>query len=489
MSNKRAIRTDTLNHRAFIKIEDEELNKVLHPHNYYNESRHTMIKLMDTNRYQANQISVEYNGETETILNLTNRFYGLSNTYDLMKNYPNFIHHQVTAFQNWVWEEYIYSQVKSSAMLSLFKDTLQLTKDFEATRYDENGNSNSWDIQRTLQEPLTEKYSEISEAIYNEWATIRENTKPSLGLGGLVKHCLIYSQPEVHYNRFYGEETDEDLIEKMKDYFTIDFEVNEMTTEKQTEYITYVADYEPVLFIRMAQWMQFFADNPSIELVAHITTSAYKSHDAFYQCNMNEVANANGNKRFFMPLRLRIDAPTIDEAIDNFSVVVKEWLNIGVIALKASQEYNNTWELNAAKSNESMKTALNAFLKEKYANTGARDCVLNLIAVQHGFSTGGSISFIQETIEYHDFNRGNDVTYYISHIGTLGDGIIDLSEIGITEADINQLSRMWNKKQDDVLRSHQYGQQRLIDQMTSHQNEFNKKKESTRSRFMELINP
>jgi len=99
-----------------------------------------------------------------------------------------------------------------------------------------------------------------------------------------------------------GEENDETYIEKMKDYFTLDFEVKELTAEKQTEYITYVADYEPVLFIRMAQWMQFFADNPSIELVAHITTSAYKSHDAFYRCNMNEVANANGNKRFFMPL-------------------------------------------------------------------------------------------------------------------------------------------------------------------------------------------
>ncbi len=488
MSNKRAIRTDTLNHRAFVKIEDEELNKVLHPHNYYNESRHTMIKLMDANRYQANQISVEYNGETETILNLTNRFYGLSNTYDLMKNYPNFIHHQVTALQNWVWEEYIYSQVKSSAMLSLFKDALQLTKDFEATRYDENGNSNSWDIQRTLQEPLTEKYSEISVAIYNEWATIRENTKPSLGLGGLVKHCLFYSQPDVHYNRFYGEETDENLIERMKDYFSIDFEVNEMTTEKQTEYITYFADYEPVLFIRMAQWMQFFADNPSIEIVAHTTTSAYKSHDAFYRCNMNEVANANNNKQFYMPLELGIEAPTIDEAIDNFSVVVEEWLNIGVIALKASQEYNNTWEINAAKSDESLKTTLNAFLKEKYANTGAKDCVLNLIAIQHGFSMGGSVSFLHETIEYHDFNRGNDINYHISHIGTLGDGIIDLSEIGITEADTNELSRMWNKKQAEVLRNHHYGQQRLIDQMTSHQNEFNKKKESTRSRFMELIN-
>ena len=487
MSNKRAIRTDTLNHRAFIKIEDEELNKVLHPHNYYNESRHTMIKLMDTNRYQANQISVEYNGETETILNLTNRFYGLSNTYDLMKNYPNFIHHQVTAFQNWVWEEYIYSQVKSSAMLSLFKDTLQLTKDFEATRYDENGNSNSWDIQRTLQVPLTEKYSEISEAIYNEWATIRENTKPSLGLGGLVKHCLIYSQPEVHYNRFYGEETDEDLIEKMKDYFTIDFEVNELTTENQTEYLTYFADYEPVLFIRLAQWMQFFADNPSIELVAHTTTSAYKSHDAFYRCNMNEVANANGNKRFFMPLRLRIDAPTIDEAIDNFSVVVKEWLNIGVIALKASQEYNNTWELNAAKSNESLKTTLNEFLKEKYENTGTKDCVLNLIAIQQGFGQSTNVSFLNETLQSHDFNRGTDVTFYINHIGTLGDGIIDLSEIGISESDRNELSRMWNKKESDVLQSHNWTMQRLIQQMTDAQNTFNENKGQRRERLMEML--
>lgn len=487
MSNKRAIRTDTLNHRAFVKIDDEEFNKVLHPHNYYNDSRHTMIKLMDENRYQANQISMMIVGDKECLSNLTNRFYGLSNTYDLMKNYPNFIQHQVNALQNWAWEEYIYSQVKDCSMVSLFKDLLQITKDFEATRYDENGNMNSWDIQRTLQEPLNEKYSTISEELYDEWDVIRDNVKPSIGLGGLTKYCLLFSQPDIHYNLFYGEETDENLIETMKNYFSIDFEAKEMTADKQTEYITYVADYEPILFIRMAQWMQFFADNPSIELVAHTTTSAYKSHDAFYRCNMNEVANANNNKAFYMPLELGIEAPTIDEAIDNFSYTVAEWKSISIIALKATQEYNNTWEINAEKTNESLKTALNGFLKEQYANTGAKDCVLNLIATQHGFSMGGSISFLQETIQYHDFNRGTDASYYISHIGTLGDGILDITAIGLTEADTNELSRMWNKKQDDVLRSHQYGQQRLIEQMTSHQNEFNKKKESTRNRFMELL--
>jgi hypothetical protein len=487
MSNKRAIRTDTLNHRAFLKIEDEELNKVLHPHNYFNESRHTMIKLMDENRYQASQINIEVNNIEDCLQNLANRFYGLSNTYELMQNYPNFIHHQVTALQNWVWEEYIYSQVKSSSMVSLFKEALQLSKDFEATRYDENGHSVSWDIQRTLQEPLNEEYSTISEALYNEWATIRDNVKPSIGLGGLTKYCLLFSNPDIHYNRFYGEETDENFIETMKNYFSIDFEVNEMTADKQTEYITYVADHEPVLFIRIAQWMQFFADNPSIELVAHTTTSAYKSHDAFYRCNMNEVANANQNKSFFIPLELGIEAPTIDEASDNFSLILDEWDNISIIALKATQEYNNTWEINDEKTGESLKTALNGFLKEKYANTGAKDCVLNFIAIQHGFSTGGSVSFLQETIEYHDFNSGTDVNFYLSHIGTLGDGILDITEIGFTEADTNELSRMWNKKQDDVLRSHQYGQQRLIDQITQHQNQFNENKESTRNRFMELL--
>jgi hypothetical protein len=188
-----------------------------------------------------------------------------------------------------------------------------------------------------------------------------------------------------------------------------------------------------------------------------------------------------------MPLELVIEAPTIDEAIDNFSLVIDEWETIGFIALKATQEFNNTWEINAEKTNESLKNALNGFLKEQYANTGAKDCVLNFIAIQHGFSTGGSVSFLKETIEYHDFNRGTDVNFYLSHIGTLGDGILDITAIGLTEADTNELSRMWNKKQDDVLRSHQYGQQRLIEQMTSHQNEFNKNKEYTRNRFMELL--
>lgn len=487
MSNKRAIRTDTLNHRAFVKIDDEELNKVLHPHNYYNDSRHTMIKLMDENRYQANQISMMVVGDKECLSNLTNRFYGLSNTYDLMKNYPNFIGHQVTALQNWVWQEYLYREVKESSMVSLFKDLIQLSLDFEEVRYDENGNINSWDIQRTLQQPLAEKYSKISEEPYKVWATIRDNVKPSIGLGGLTKYCLLFSNPDIHYNRFYGEETEENYLEALRNYFSIDFEAKQMTADKQIEYITYVADYEPVLFIRIAQWMQFFADNPSIEIVAHTTTSAYKSHDAFYRCNMNEVANANNNKAFYMPLELGIEAPTIDEAIDNFSLTVAEWKSIGIIALKATQEYNNTWDINAEKTDEALKTALNGFLKEKYANTGARECVLNLIAIQHGFSMGGSVSFLQETIQYHDFNRGTDVNYYISHIGTLGDGIIDLSEIGITEADTKELSRMWNKKQAEVLRSHQYGQQRLIDQITQHQNQFNENKESTRNRFMELI--
>jgi hypothetical protein len=489
MSNKRAIRTDTLNHRAFVKIEDEELNKVLHPHNYYNDSRHTMMKVLEGNSYQARQIIIEVNSIKDSLQNFSNRFCLLSNTYTTMQNYPNFTMSQVNSLQNWVWEEYIYSQVKDGSMVSLFKDLLQITKDFEATRYDKNfpGDMNSWDIQRTLQEPLNEKYNDITDEINKEWATIRDNVKGSIGLGGLVKNCLLFSQPDIHYNLFYGEETDENLIETMKNYFSINFEAKEMTADKQTEYITYVADYEPILFIRMAQWMQFFADNPSIELVAHTTTSAYKSHDAFYRCNRNEVANANGNKAFFMPLELGIEAPTIDEAIHNFSLVIDEWETIGFIALKATQEFNNTWEINAEKTNESLKTALNGFLKEQYANTGAKDCVLNLIATQHGFSMGGSISFLQETIQYHDFNRGTDASYYISHIGTLGDGILDITAIGLTEADTNELSRMWNKKQAEVLRSHQYGQQRLVEQMTSHQNEFNKKKESTRNRFMELL--
>ena len=485
MSNKRAIRTDTLNYRAFFKIEDEELNKVLHPHNYHHESRHTLIKLMDDNRYQISRIIVEMDDIEDNLQNIMNRFWSLSNNYTNMQNYPNFILSQGTALQNWVWEEYIYSQLKSSAMLSLFKDSLQLSKDFEATRYDVNGDMVSWDIQRTLQEPLNEKYNDITDAIYKEWATIRDNVKGSIGLGGLIKNCLLFSKPEIHYNRFYGEENDENYFETIKNYFSIDFDVKEMTTEKQTEYITYVAENEPVLLIRMAQWMQFFADNPSIEIVAHTTTSAYKSHDAFYRCNMNEVANANRNKAFFMPLELGIEAPTIDKAIDNFSVELDGWSDISIIALKATQEYNNTWEINAEKTGESLKTALNGFLKEKYAN--AKDCVMNLIAIQHGFSIGGSVSFIKETIVYHDFNRGVDVNYPISHIGTLGDGILDITEIGFTEADTNELSRMWNKSQNDVLMSHQYGQQRLIEQITKHQNEFNEKKESTRSRFMELL--
>jgi len=86
-----------------------------------------------------------------------------------MKNYPNFIASHGKALTDWVWEEYIYPQMKSSSMVSNFKDSLQLAKDFEATRYDGNGGHNSWDIQRTLQEPLNEEYSEINQAIYNEW--------------------------------------------------------------------------------------------------------------------------------------------------------------------------------------------------------------------------------------------------------------------------------------------------------------------------------
>jgi len=136
MSNKRAIRSDTLNYQAFVKIDDEENNKILHPHNYHNESRHTFIKLIDENRHHASRIGFDLNGFQDNLQNISNRFYQLQNNYDLMKNYPNFIASHGKALTDWVWEEYIYSQMKSSSMVSNFKDSLQLAKDFEETRYD-----------------------------------------------------------------------------------------------------------------------------------------------------------------------------------------------------------------------------------------------------------------------------------------------------------------------------------------------------------------
>lgn len=488
MSNKRAIRTDTLNHQAFVKIDDEEKDKILNPHCYYNESRHTIIKLIDENRHHASRIGFDLNGFQDNLQNISNRFYQLQNNYDLMKNYPNFIASHGKALTDWVWEEYIYPQMKSSSMVSNFKDSLQLAKDFEETRYNSNGGHNSWDIQRKLQEPLNEEYNTLCETIYNEWATIRDKAKVSIGLGGLVKNCLLFSQPEIHYNRFYGEETDETYIEKIREYFHIDFELKELTAEKQQEYITYVADYEPVLFIRMAQWMQFFADNPSIETVAHTTTSAYKSHDAFYRCSMNEVANANNNKHFYMPLKMGIEAPTIKDALDNFSWTVTEWSVISEEARRASVIYNAEYADKEVKTHDSLVKTLNAFLKEKYENTGTKDCVLNLIAIQQGFGGGTTnVSFINETLQYHDFNRETDVTFYMNHIGTLGDGIIDLSKIGINESDRHELSRMWNKKESDVLQSHNWAMQRLIQQMTDAQNTFNESKKQRRERLMEMI--
>ena len=223
---------------------------------------------------------------------------------------------------------------------------------------------------------------------------LRNKAKGSIGLGGLVKNCLLFSQPEIHYNRIYGEETDEKYIEKIREYFDIDFELKELTAEKQQEYITYVADYEPVLFIRMAQWMQFFADNPSIETVAHTTTSAYKSHDAFYRCSMNEVANANNNKRFYMPLEMGIEAPTIKDASDNFSWTVTEWSVISEEARRASVIYNAEYDDKEVKTHDSLVKTINAFLKEKYENTGTKDCVLNFIAIQQKFRWRNNKCFI-----------------------------------------------------------------------------------------------
>jgi len=62
MSNKRAIRADTLNHQAFVKIDDEEKDKILNPHCYYKESRHTIITLIDENRHHASRIGFDLNG-------------------------------------------------------------------------------------------------------------------------------------------------------------------------------------------------------------------------------------------------------------------------------------------------------------------------------------------------------------------------------------------------------------------------------------------
>ena len=134
-----------------------------------------------------------------------------------------------------------------------------------------------------------------------------------------------------------------------------------------------------------------------------------------------------------------------------------------------------------------MTKALNGFLKEKYENTGTKDCVLNLIAIQQGFGQANNVSFLNETLQYHDFNRGTDATFYMNHIGTLGDGIIDLSKIGISEGDRNELSRMWNKKESDVLQSHNWTMQRLIQQMTDAQNTFNENKGQRRERLMEML--
>ena len=502
MSNKRAIRTDQLNFESFNAVLTPKVSQILEYHKHHNEEAHPLHKLHDENRYQANEI--KHPQTNITLSGYMNLFYPISYKYNQNSDYHYFFGDVANAMKKFLYE---HIEIDPKAY-DLHKKMYALYQEYHEiqNRIDPNtGRRISWDEQRKLHEPIKEQFAEYSAEYMTLWDEAIVEMKSEVLLHDFY-HIGIET-PQVHY----CHDPSDTYEQYMKNMFAHCFkmegtrsgyynqESNKLPILKddyRTKLFNSLKDEDPVLWLALCQWNDFFTKNLSKKIftIALIDVSANRHTIGFYDCEIADISNKNYNKTFYQPISEVFPAWSFDsasQAVSNLDKLVIKWNDIANTFKPLCEAFSKQYEDNEEKTEASIKSGINTVLSALYSNEDNKPHVIDFIAWVHGYKhslmENSIISNQIGTYDYTDFNRnGQKVKGYFTHLRNQP-FYIDLNAIGVDEDDRMELKRIFNSHVKEQEQGHDWTMRNLIKQMTNRQNQHDEMIAQKREQFFEMI--
>ena len=503
MSNKRAIRTDTLNFEAFENTLTPKLSQILQQHKHYGENAHPLMQLFEEFRHHSTEIK---HPQTDEHLNkYISAFYNLSYQYDRISDYANFFGFLADEMKSYLFSKINIDVAKAyglhNEMYALYEEYHEIQN-----RIDPNTSRRiGWDEQRKLHAPITEKFNELLAEYTEMWNSAIGDMKNETILHDKYDFQIEY--PQVHY--MSPCESEESFMESILMYqikmrtnyvgsrYGAIQNVSVLKDDSRAEFFTHLKENNPLLYFGLCQWMQFLTvDNltKKIKTVALVETSANRSHNSFYDCEVADISNINYNKTFYQPINELFPAWSVEpvsQAISNLDTLVIHYNDLYNTFLPICEAYNNEYESNEEKTEASLKSAINTNLSALYSVEENKPHVVDYIAWVHGFNYSLMDDSIvvngkNNAITYMDFNRNHEMTTYFSYHRNQKH-LLDISAIGLDEDDRMELSRMFNRHVQEQEQSHDWTMRNHIKQMTAIQNRHEEAIAEQRKAFKELI--
>jgi len=496
MSNKRAIRTDTLNFEAFENTLTPKLSQILENSKHYGENQHPFARLYNEFRHHAIHIM---HPQTNVHMNTyISDFYNVSYQYDQITDYAIFFDSLANEMKSYFFSKLTIDVAKA---FGIYNEMYALHEEYQAVQYRKDPNTNrriDWNEQRKLQEPFVEKFNELLGEFSDIWNTAIRNQKNEMILHD--NHEITIEYPKIHY--MSPCESEEGFMESFVSYHIknnagTNQSMSVLKDDSRAEFLTRLKKNNPILYLGLCQWMEFMAiDNglKEIKTVALVSTSTNRCHTSFYNCEMDDISNQNYNKNFYQPINEIFPAfsvESVSKAIINLDSLVIHYNDLYNTFLPLCEVYTEAYESNEEKTEASLKSAINTNLSALYSVEENKPHVVDYIAWVHGFNhTLMADSIITDknnnAISYMDFNRNQQLTTYFSYHRNQSH-LLDISAIGLDEDDRMELSRMFNRHIDEQEQSHDWTMRNHIKQMTAIQNRHEESIEQQRKAFKDLI--
>ena len=407
MSNKRAIRTDTLNFTAFGNTLTPKLSQILQHHKHYGENAHPLMQLFEEFRHHSTQVK---HPQTDEHLNkYISAFYNLSYQYDKISDYANFFGFLANEMKSYLFSKINIDVAKAyglhDEMYALYGEYHEIQN-----RIDPNTNRRiDWDEQRKLHAPIIEKFNELLAEYMDIWNSAIGDMKNETILHDNYDFQIEY--PQVHY--MSPCESEESFMEsilmyqvKMKTSSSIRYGVIQnmsvLKDDSRAEFFTILKENNPLLYFGLCQWMQFLTvDNGTkkIKTVALVETSANRSHNSFYDCEVADISNTNYNKTFYQPINEVFPAwsvESVSQAISNLDTLVIHYNDLYNTFLPICEAYNNEYESNDEKTGASLKSAINTLTFQHFILL--KKTSLMLLIISHGFTVSIILSWMIQSL-------------------------------------------------------------------------------------------
>lgn len=454
MSNRRAIRTDQINKTPLNLLDkhngaktygakDDEEVKVIGSFINSNWNVNPTLRWMNENHTFLSNVKV---AGYENAHGFQQHLWDMLNTYDQSQEYQYFYQMVQESYLDFIFEEMLSPSVRGE----LFNKAIAI-KDAFANGF--------------AQEKISEMINEYKDNIV---IPLLDGTINPV-VEGMGQFFCNFGWNTQHYT-FNGVHEIKDLRHRLLSYQPKnEFLVAGLDSVKE-QYFEYLINNNPLLYLRITQWAELFALNPTIKIIANVTTSRYQSKTAFYDCEgKNEVANANYNKVFYTPITQFVkngngdNMVSIHKAFQGVKAfqesIVKTTEDVKGAVVVAEKDYNNNAELTADSIKNNFHNVLNA------ANVDDYDEVVQWIS--------WVVTDIQDfpvtwnfTIEYHDFSRNIDYNM-VSNRKHPYATIIDLDLITwLTDAHRSQIGNAHRLSLQRLRENHNYAISRLAQQMS-----------------------